>query len=77
MNKGDSIMAIAEVKMHNGSPALFIDGKVYPPMYATIRTINGEENVIDEEYYKKLGESGIKANYQRSNVGSGRITCRN
>ncbi len=53
-------MAIAEVKMHNGSPALFIDGKVYPPMYATIRTINGEENVIDEEYYKKLGESGIK-----------------
>ena len=53
-------MAIAEVKYYNGAPALFVDGKPYPPMYATIRTINGEETVIDEEYYKKLGECGIK-----------------
>ena len=53
-------MAIAEVKMHNGSPALFIDGKVYPPMYATIRTINNTETMIDKEYYRRLGESGIK-----------------
>ena len=53
-------MAIAKVEQYNGAPALIIDGKPYPPMYATIRTINGEEMVIDEEYYKKLGESGIK-----------------
>ena len=53
-------MAIAKVENYNGAPALIIDGKPYPPMYATIRTINGEEMVIDEEYYKKLGESGIK-----------------
>ena len=53
-------MAIAKVQNYNGSPALMINGKPYPPMYATIRTINGTEMVIDEEYYKKLGESGIK-----------------
>ena len=53
-------MAIAKVDYYNGSPALIVDGKVYPPMFATIRTINGTENVIDEEYYRKLGESGIK-----------------
>ena len=53
-------MAIAKVENYNGAPALIIDGKPYPPMYATIRTINGEEMVIDEEYYKKLGEAGIK-----------------
>lgn len=53
-------MAVAKVEYYNGAPALTIDGKVYPPMYATIRTINGTENVIDEEYYKKLGEAGIK-----------------
>ena len=51
-------MAIAKVENYNGAPALIIDGKPYPPMYATIRTINGEEMVIDEEYYKKLGEAG-------------------
>ena len=53
-------MAIAKVQNHNGAPALFIDGKVYPPMYATIRTINGNKTAIDKEYYRRLGESGIK-----------------
>ena len=53
-------MAKAWVQDYNGSPALMIDGKPYPPMYATIRTINGEEMVIDEEYYRRLGECGIK-----------------
>ncbi len=53
-------MARAKVENYNGSPALIINGKPYPPMYATIRTINGQETVFDEEYFKKLGESGIK-----------------
>ena len=49
-------MAKAWVQDYNGSPALMIDGKPYPPMYATIRTINGEEMVIDEEYYRLANE---------------------
>ena len=53
-------MAFAKVENVNGSPALVIDGKVYPPMYATIRTVNGDESCADEEYYRRLGESGIK-----------------
>ena len=53
-------MAKAKVENYNGSPALIIDGKPYPPMYATIRTINGQETVFDAEYFKHLGESGIK-----------------
>ena len=53
-------MAKAKVQNINGSPALVIDGKVYPPMYATIRTVLGDESYADENYYKRLGESGIR-----------------
>lgn len=54
---------MAEVKNHNGRPAIFIDGKPYAPMMATLRTNNRENLVLDEEYMKRLGESGIKIFY--------------
>lgn len=50
----------AEIKNHNGLPALFINDKVYPPMMATIRTIDNDNIVFDEEYFKCLGEAGIR-----------------
>ena len=53
-------MAIARVENYNGAPALMIDGKPYAPMCATIRTIDGDVSRADENYYKRLGESGIK-----------------
>ncbi|MBR5309177.1 MAG: hypothetical protein IKU43_10415 [Clostridia bacterium] len=49
-----------EIKPHNGRPAIFIDGKVYPPMMATIRTIDNDKMRIDKEYYRQLGKAGIK-----------------
>ncbi len=56
-------MAKAEIKKHNGYPALFIDGKIYPPMTALIRTRKFDEFNVDKNYYKALGESGIKVFY--------------
>lgn len=56
-------MAKAEIKKHNGYPALFIDGKVYPPMTALIRTRKFDEFNVDADYYKALGDSGIKVFY--------------
>ena len=53
-------MAVAKVEQYNGMPAIIIDGKPYPPMMATIRTNNRTSMVIDEEYYRELGKSGIK-----------------
>jgi len=51
---------MAKVENYNGYPAIMVDGKPYPPMMATIRTNNRDHMVIDEEYYKNLGKSGIK-----------------
>lgn len=51
---------MAEIRMHNGRPAIYIDGKVYPPMMATIRTMNENELVIDREYFRELGKAGIR-----------------
>ncbi len=53
-------MVKAKVEQYNGSPAILIDGQPYPPMMATIRTNNRTDMIIDEAYYKSLGESGIK-----------------
>ena len=53
-------MAKARVENYNGAPALTIDGKVYPPMYMTVRTIDDRTLYIDDEYFKNLGEAGIK-----------------
>ena len=51
---------MAKVENYNGYPAIMVDGKPYPPMMATIRTNNRDHMIIDEEYYKNLGKSGIK-----------------
>lgn len=55
---------------HNGSMAISHNGKIYPPMMATISTIDGKKIFdggnpddaydIDSEYFKNLGKSGIK-----------------
>lgn len=48
---------------HNGSIAISHNGKIYPPMMATIATIDRTQfdgYRIDGEYFKNLGKSGIK-----------------
>ena len=52
---------MAEIKDLNGRPAIFIDGKPYPPMMATVRTMNeGKEIIFDRDYFKNLGAAGVK-----------------
>ena len=53
---------MAEIRNHNGKPTIFIDGKPYPPMMATIRTMNDEKDgiIFDKDYFYNLGKSGIK-----------------
>ena len=52
---------MAEIKDYNGRPAIFIDGKPYPPMMATIRTMmDTKEIIFDEQYFEELGKAGIK-----------------
>ncbi len=60
-------MTKAKLINHNGSPAISINGKVYPPMTATITTcgvLGGlEGRILDHDYFKALGEAGIKIYY--------------
>ncbi len=51
---------MAEIRNHNGRPAIFINGEVYPPMMATVRTRNGRDIEFDRDYFVNLGKSGIK-----------------
>lgn len=51
---------IAEIRDYNGRPAIFVDGKVYPPMMATIRTNARDHIEMDSEYFRSLGEAGIR-----------------
>lgn len=52
---------MAELIKHNGRPAISVNGEIYPPMMATIRTMeDGKRILFDEEYFKALGESGIR-----------------
>lgn len=54
-------MPVAKIESLNGRPAITVDGKSFPPMMATICTTKGQhERIIDEEYYRRLGESGIR-----------------
>ena len=54
-------MATAKLVQRNGSPAISIDGKIYPPMMATIRTNRySDPPLIDDDYFAALGKSGIK-----------------
>ena len=64
-------MCKAEIENHNGAPAIIIDGKPYPPMTATIttcRTLLGKEGrELDFDYYKSLGDAGIRIFYVMCN----------
>lgn len=52
---------MAELILHNGRPAISVNGEIYPPMMATVRTMEeGKRILFDEEYFKALGESGIR-----------------
>jgi len=53
-------MAEARIEDYNGTPTIMIDGKPYGPMMATVRTSVNGERILDEEYYRNLGRSGIK-----------------
>lgn len=55
-------MKNVKIQEVNGSPAVVINGKVYPPMFMTIATTDIESGKLklDYEYFKCLGESGIK-----------------
>ena len=54
-------MKKAEIKNHNSRPAVFIDGKPFPPYMATIRTLKDSKEIIfDRDYFENLGKSGIK-----------------
>jgi len=50
----------AEIKNYNGRPAIMINGAVYPPMMATIRTNARDHIEFDREYFSELGKAGIK-----------------
>ena len=52
---------MAELINHNGRPAISVNGEIYPPMMATIRTMeDGKRIIFDEEYFAALGKSGIR-----------------
>ena len=52
---------MAEIRNHNGRPAIFIDGVPYPPMMATVRTLKDQNEIIfDKEHFIQLGRAGIK-----------------
>ena len=57
---GGVFVSQAYIKDYNGYPALFVDGKPFPPMMATIYSRKDNEVIMKEEYYKNLGESGVK-----------------
>ena len=61
----------AKIINHNGSPAIFINGEVYPPMTATVttcRTGHGKEGRdVDLNYFKGLGDAGIRIFYVMCN----------
>lgn len=55
-------MATTVISDYHGRPAIMIDGKPYPPMMVTVSTLDKKTNkkILDEEYYRNLGKSGIK-----------------
>jgi len=64
-------MAKAQLVRHNGAPAIEIDGRIFPPMTATITTsmwaLGSTERKIDRAYYENLGKAGIKIYYVMCN----------
>lgn len=64
-------MAEAKLVSHNCSPAICINGKIYPPMAMTVTTcrtalgLNGRK--LDYDYFKELGNVGIRIFYVMCN----------
>lgn len=57
-------MAKAEIGNLNGYPAVFIDGEPYPFTQAiTVRTHTRDGLKFDADYFRRLGESGIRLFY--------------
>ena len=54
-------MSFAEVKNINGSPALVIDGKTFPPMAMTVR-------FNKPDYIRHLGEAGLRVFFLMTNT---------
>lgn len=54
-------MSFAEVKNINGSPALVIDGKTFPPMAMTVR-------FNKPDYIRRLGEAGLRVFFLMTNT---------
>ena len=61
-------MAIAHVEQFNGSPAIMVDGKPCPPM--TITIMDGARAFAPKrrDYFRRLGESGLKIFYVSANT---------
>lgn len=61
---------MTNVKMHGGRPAIVVDGRVYPPSFATVRTRdNGGRDIhFDPSYFESLGKAGIKVFFLHCNT---------
>lgn len=63
---------MTKIRDNNGRPAIYIDGKVNTSPIAFIRTREKTENGVnlffDKEYFKNLGESGIKIYFVSCNT---------
>ena len=61
---------MVRVEMRGGRPAVVIDGKVYPPAFATVRTRDngGKEICFDPAYFASLGAAGIKVYFLHCNT---------
>jgi hypothetical protein len=57
-------MMDARLIRHNGSPAISINGELFPPMTMTVTTcriaIGKEGRELDFNYFKELGKAGIR-----------------
>ncbi len=64
-------MTKAMLVNHNGSPAIKIGDKFFPPMTATVTTCRARYNeygrTLDKDYFKALGDAGIKIYYVMCN----------
>ena len=64
-------MMDARLIRHNGSPAISINGELFPPMTMTVTTcriaIGKEGRELDFNYFKELGKAGIRIFYVMCN----------
>lgn len=69
-SKGENLMT--EIRDYNGRPSIWIDGKPYTAPIAFIRSrekVDGKTQIFfDKDYFKALGEAGIKAYFISCNT---------